>query len=59
MELIHRLTKLSLMGLVALAGLFVAGGAGTAAAEEKRIEFDMVRSATALGAGCSPDARRG
>jgi hypothetical protein len=56
MELIHRLTKLSLMGLVALAGLFLAGGAGTAAADEKRIEFDMVRSATALGAGCLPDA---
>jgi hypothetical protein len=45
---------------VALAGLFSAGGAGSAAAgekrDEKRIEFDMVRSATALGAGCLPDA---
>lgn len=56
MELIHRLTKLSLMGLVALAGLFFAAGAETAAADEKRIEFDMVRSATALGAGCLSDA---
>jgi hypothetical protein len=56
MELIPRLTRLGLMGLVALAGLFSVGGAGSAAADEKRIEFDMVRSATALGAGCLPDA---
>jgi hypothetical protein len=57
MQLIYRMTKLSLVGVAALTGLFLAGGAGTAAADDdKRIEFDMVRSATALGAGCLPDA---
>jgi hypothetical protein len=57
MELIYRLTRFSLVGFAAVAGLFLAGGAGTAAADDdKRIEFDMVRSTTALNAGCLPDA---
>jgi len=54
MELIHK--RLGLVALVALAGLFLAGGAKAIAADEKHIEFDMVRSATAVGAGCLPDA---
>src|SRR3989442_11467958 len=45
MELIHK--RLGLVALVALAGLFLAGGAKAIAADEKHIEFDMVRSATA------------
>jgi len=54
MKLVYRTTKLS---LAMLAGLFLAGGAGTAAADDdKRIEFDMVRSTTALNAGCLADA---
>jgi hypothetical protein len=57
MKLVHRTTGLSFVGLAALAGLFLAGGAGPAAADDdKRIEFDMVRSTTALNAGCLPDA---
>ncbi len=56
MELTHRLTKLSLVGLVALAGVFLAETGTAAADDQKRIEFDMVRSATALNAGCLPDA---
>jgi hypothetical protein len=56
MELTHRLTKLSLVGLVALAGVFLVEAGTAAADDEKRIEFDMVRSATALNAGCLPDA---
>jgi hypothetical protein len=56
MELILRLTRLSLVGLVALAGAFLAEAGTAAADDEKRIEFDMVRSATALNAGCLPDA---
>src|SRR5262245_31412129 len=42
------------VGLLTLAGLFVTG-AGTLAASQKHIEFDMVRSAAAEGAGCLPD----
>ena len=56
MELILRLTRLSLVGLVALAGVCLAEAGTVAADDEKRIEFDMVRSATALNAGCLPDA---
>jgi hypothetical protein len=57
MKRIPGLTRLGLMGLVALAGLFPAVGAGTAAADDdKRIEFDMVPSATAVGAGCLSNA---
>ena len=56
MELILRVTRLSLVGLVALAGVFLAEAGTAAADDEKRIEFDMVRSATALNAGCLPDA---
>jgi len=53
MKRIPGLTRLGLMGLVALAGLFSAVGAGTAVADDdKRIEFDMVPSATAVSAGC-------
>jgi len=56
MKMTHRLTRLGLVGLVALAGVFLAEAGTAAADDEKRIEFDMVRSATALNAGCLPDA---
>jgi hypothetical protein len=62
MELIHTLTsqssskRLGLTALVALAGLFLAGGVGTVSADEKHIEFDMVRSAAATNGGCLADA---
>ena len=48
--------RLGVVGLVALAGLFPAGSAGTVAAEEKHIEFDMVRSAAAINGNCLHDA---
>ena len=48
------LKGLGLVGLVTLAGLFPAQR--TVAADAKHIEFDMVRSATAVGAGGLPDA---
>jgi len=54
MKLVYRTTKVSLVALAMLAGLFLAGGAGPAAADDdKRIEFDMIRSTTALNAGWS------
>ena len=51
------LLMLGMAALVVLAELFL-GGAGTALAgdKEKHIEFDMIRSTTALNAGCLPDA---
>ena len=48
--------KLAVMGLVALAALFQAAGAGTVTADEKHIEFDMVRSAAAINGNCLQDA---
>ena len=50
------LGRWTLVGLVASSGLVLAGGARAIAADDKQIEFDMVRSAAAEGAGCLPDA---
>src|SRR5262245_66193188 len=51
--------RLGVVGLIALAalltGLFPAGSAGTVAADEKHIEFDMVRSAAATNGNCLHD----
>ena len=47
---------LAVVGFVALAGLFQAGGAGTVAADEKHIEFEMVPSAAATNGNCLQDA---
>ena len=43
------------VGLAAMVGLFPAGRVGTVAADEKRIEFDMVRSAAATNGNCLHD----
>ena len=47
---------LAVVAFVALAGLFQAGGAGTVAADEKHIEFEMVPSAAATNGHCLQDA---
>jgi len=48
--------RLGVVGLVALTGLFPAGSAGTVAAGEKHIAFDMVPSAAATNGNCLQDA---
>jgi len=48
-------SRLGVVGLVALTALFPAGSAGTVAADEKHIEFDMVRSAAATNGNCLHD----
>jgi hypothetical protein len=55
-ESVMKLTRVrtwGLAGFLALTGCFVGGG--TASAGEKRIEFDMVRSAAAEGGRCLAD----
>ena len=46
--------RLGLLGLAVVA-LFVPGVVGTVSADEKRIEFDMVRSAAATNGNCLQD----
>src|SRR5215470_10607297 len=48
-------TRLGVVGLVALMALLPVGTTGTVAAEEKHIEFDMVRSSAATNGNCLHD----